>query len=231
MRRVVAVRVAVAFLLVGFLAGGCGDGKGAHQAVSSAPASVQSVAPVAPSVSVVGTGSAVDGAGDIWEDGVPAAASSATLGSTGSGCVLPVTFDLARDWKPAAVEEGLGDQGRFTLSCEVDAKPAGRVGFLRVWTAKASDLDAKSAVQDFLKADRNVVEIVERPVPGARLKAVEATYLRDIPSLGVRKRERVLGVVTPTVHVVIVVSGLDTAQYEGMLPAYLLARNTVTLRK
>lgn len=58
-----------------------------------------------------------------------AAGKGVTLGGAGSPCELPVTFDLAADWKPQAVtvEPGsdlaaLGEQGPVTMVCEVDAK-------------------------------------------------------------------------------------------------------------
>src|SRR5437762_392000 len=75
-----------------------------------------------------------------WSD--PAAAPrAAQVGKPGTPCVLPVSFDIAKSWKPAALPDGVAKQAGFTLRCEVDGKPAGHLGFLRVWVSAAAGKD------------------------------------------------------------------------------------------
>lgn len=193
--------------------------------------------------------------------------SGGSVGAAGSACELPVTFETAEKWRPEAVEtgapgggngseedalaaelaEGLLHQGPFTAACEIDAKPAGNIGFLRVWTgeteakggdAKGEDAtggdatggDAKALLKRFVAAEGNTSVAEYRAfrsdsgVPGA-----EVEYLYTSEALGETKKERAFLTITPEGAAVVVhLGGLDTEEHEEMLPAYELARRTLS---
>jgi hypothetical protein len=76
--------------------------------------------------------------GASWNDDLKPAPGVGKLGAAGTPCALPVSFELAQSWKAKPVADDaadfpLGQQGGLALKCEVDAKPAGHLGFLRVW--------------------------------------------------------------------------------------------------
>src|SRR4051794_40502368 len=77
----------------------------------------------------------------------PAAPEVARLGATGSTCPMPVDFGLAESYTAKAVRMDpdellaeLAQRGPLTMVCEIDAKPAGHIGFLRVWTGAGDQL-------------------------------------------------------------------------------------------
>ncbi|MFF3759900.1 lipoprotein [Streptomyces sp. NPDC002185] len=155
---------------------------------------------------------------------VPAAA--ATLGGPGSACALPVSFALAEDWEPEAIEDpedpefaALTRQGPATVRCEVDAKPAGNIGYLRVWTAPKGSA-ARAALEGFVTAEKGSAAASYRETRAGALPATEVTY-----SVG-PKEERAFAVATPKATVIVHLGGLDTDEHRAMLPAYELARTT-----
>jgi hypothetical protein len=165
-----------------------------------------------------------------WLDDTQPAAAESKVGGTDTPCKLPVTFDVAAKWKAKQVESGnaLGSQGLFTVVCEIDAKPAGNLGFLRVWTSKKTG-PARAAIQEFLAADRNITVPEVRDVTVAGAPAAEVTYVRDNPEAEIKKRERVLVVPTPDGAALLHLGGLDDEEHEQMLPAYVLAKQTMKI--
>ncbi|MGW5275412.1 lipoprotein [Streptomyces sp. NPDC004044] len=168
------------------------------------------------------------------------AAESATkggsVGGSGSACALPVTFDLAASWKPAAVQvveddalSDLGKQGPVTLVCEIDAKPAGNIGFLRVWTGDRTDGTPRQVLKAFLAADPNATEATYTDVKAGSLTAAEVGYTVSSELLDEPKKERAFAVSTPSGPVVVHLGGLDSQEHEEMLPAYELAKRSVRL--
>ncbi|WP_234432589.1 MULTISPECIES: lipoprotein [unclassified Streptomyces] len=178
-----------------------------------------------------------------------AAASGGTLGAAGSACRLPVTFDIAAGWKAEAIDAGAGlskaskgsdggangdlaeallHQGPVTASCEVDAKPAGNIGFLRVWTGKTGKADAGSVLREFVAAEDNVTQAKYHSFKtGGGLSAVEVTYLYKSKLLDETKKECAFAVTTPNGPVVLHLGGMDTEEHDAMLPAYELAKQTL----
>ncbi|SCK20397.1 hypothetical protein B046DRAFT_06284 [Streptomyces sp. LamerLS-316] len=168
--------------------------------------------------------------------GNAAAAKGVTLGGAGSPCELPVTFDLAADWKPQAVtvEPGsdlaaLGEQGPVTMVCEVDAKPAGNIGYLRVWRGKASRDTPRAVLEAFVKADPNAGGATYTEVEAGQLPAAEAGYTVSGELLDEPKTEHAFAVTTPDGPVVVHLGGLDSQEHREMLPAYELAKRTLKL--
>ncbi|MEU5656239.1 lipoprotein [Streptomyces sp. NPDC047737] len=159
-----------------------------------------------------------------------------TIGAPGSACELPVTFDLAADWKPQAVEVDpgselaeLGQQGSATMVCEIDAKPAGNLGYLRVWQGKGSGTAPRAALEDFVAGDPNATGASYEETEAGSVAAAEVTYTVEIELLDERKTERAFAVATPDGPVVVHLGGMDSQEHEEMLPAYELARKTLKL--
>ncbi|MFJ6939867.1 lipoprotein [Streptomyces sp. NPDC101132] len=174
------------------------------------------------------TGGAAGGAaGDV-------AARGGTVGGAGSACVLPVTFDFAASWEPEAIAPApadslLGDltQGPYTAVCEIDAKPAGAVGFLRVYTGDAGAASPRRALEAFVAGDRNAHGAAYTESTAGGRPVAEVTYTVTSEFLGGSKRESALALITPRGAVVLHVGGLDTADHRRMLPAYELARRSI----
>jgi hypothetical protein len=168
-----------------------------------------------------------------WLDDTKAATAQSKVGGPDTSCKLPVSFDVAAKWKAKQVEDAaeggsLANQGSFTMACEIDAKPAGHLGFLRVWTSKKPG-PARKALEEFLAADRNITVPEIREVTVAGAAAAEVTYVRDNPTAEIKKRERALLVPTPDGAALLHLGGLDDDEHEQMLPAYVLAKQTMKI--
>jgi len=172
-------------------------------------------------------------------DGAPVAGAApekgVTLGTPGSACELPVTFALVAGWEPEAVKVDpdselaeLGRQGSATMVCEIDAKPAGNIGYLRVWQGEGSTAP-RAALEDFVAGDANAAEASYKESEAGTVPAVEVTYTVEAELLDERRTERAFAVTTPKGPVVVHLGGLDPAEHEAMLPAYELARKTLRL--
>ncbi|MGW2485883.1 lipoprotein [Streptomyces sp. NPDC001606] len=181
-----------------------------------------------------------------------AAASGGTIGAAGSACELPVRFEIARHWKAKSVDskaelskaskgsdgsggdpggalaEALLRQGPVTAACEVDAKPAGNIGFLRVWTGKPGSSDAGRVLREFVAAEENVSkEKYHSFTTGGGVSGVEVEYLYTSKLLDETKKESAFAVSTPDGPVVVHLGGMDTEEHEAMRPAYDLAKQTL----
>jgi hypothetical protein len=157
---------------------------------------------------------------------------AARLGAEGSACELPVTFGIAESWKPKAVTVAPDDplaelarQGPLTMVCEVDAKPAGNIGFLRVWTGAARTL--RPSLEGFIGADAREPVFTELRIggrPGLEVVYQEKSQLDDGTD-----RERAFAVEAAQGIVVVSLDSLDSEEHEAMLPAYELAKSTLTV--
>jgi hypothetical protein len=188
-----------------------------------------------PSTSASATAAAGGKSGKVAESG-------GTIGKPGSACELPVTFDIAADWKAKSIDaETAGDgsdlaeeladallhQGPVTGACEVDAKPAGHIGFLRVWTGKPGKDDARTVLEAFVAAEDNTSKPKYTTFKSGGLDGVEVEYLFTSKLLEETKKERALAVTTASGPVVLHLGGLDTEEHEDMLPAFELAKQTL----
>jgi hypothetical protein len=176
--------------------------------------------------------------------------SGGTIGASGSACELPVAFDIAKGWKAEAVDSGAGDsaakgsgdpedelaqevadsllhQGPVTAACEVDAKPAGNIGFLRVWTGERGDDDARAVLEAFVAAEDGTSKAKYRTFTAGDLTGVEVEYLYTSKLLDETKEESALAVTTADGPVVLHLGGMDTDEHRAMLPAFELARRTL----
>ncbi|MEW2620400.1 lipoprotein [Streptomyces sp. NPDC048106] len=179
----------------------------------------------------------------------PATVRGSTIGAAGSPCALPVRFDIAKDWKAESIDAGasaakaskgadddltgaltdaLLRQGPVTAACEIDAKPAGNIGFLRVWTGEAAHDDLRGVLRGFVAAEGDVSEETYRDFTAdGGLHGVEVEYLYTSKLLDETKKESAFAVDTPDGPVVVHLGGMDTDEHDAMLPAYELARRTV----
>ncbi|MFH8798385.1 lipoprotein [Streptomyces sp. NPDC017936] len=172
------------------------------------------------------------------------ATAGGSVGADGSACELPVTFDVAESWKAKAVDsaaqrgdtgdelvdelaDALLHQGPVTMACEIDAKPAGKIGFLRVWTGEPGDADARTVLEEFVTAGSGASGAKYRTVETGGLTGAEVEYVTTSEALEETKKERALAVTTPDGPVVLHLGGMDTEEHEAMLPAFELARSTL----
>ncbi len=163
----------------------------------------------------------------------PASASpKATLGGPGTACALPVSFELAADWKPNVIKNAedpefaaLTRQGPVLSVCEIDAKPAGHLGYLRVWTGRPGD--ARATLEGFVKAEKNTSKVSYKETKAGALPATEVTYTVYNEIMEESKEERAFAVSTPKGTVVVHLGGLDSEEHREMLPAYELARSSL----
>ena len=167
--------------------------------------------------------------------GTPDKEPSTSGAPMGSASRLPVTFDVADKWVAKQVTDAdkggaLTNQGGFTMACEIDAKPAGHLGFLRVWTS-TSTTKPRAALDAFLAADRNITvpEFTEPKIAGTA--AAEVTYVRDNPTAEIKKRERALVLPTAKGAVLLHLGGVDDEEHTAMLPAYELAKQSMQIRQ
>ncbi|GHG92447.1 lipoprotein [Streptomyces rubradiris] len=230
----VAVAAAFAVLLGGCAGTADDDGK------TSASASVDASADA--------KGAAAEDTGEK----ATAAARGGTLGPAGSACELPVSFGVAKDWEPKSIdaekesaqlskggEDGdlAGElaaamlrQGPVTAACEIDAKPAGNIGFLRVWKGKPGDADAGGVLRAFVAAQKGAGKAQYHSFKtGGGVPAVEVEYVSADKILEETKKECAFAVGTPDGPVVLHLGGMDTREHEEMLPAYELAKSTLAL--
>ncbi|MFC8847161.1 MULTISPECIES: lipoprotein [unclassified Micromonospora] len=165
--------------------------------------------------------------GPPWYDEVGPAEAGVTVGGKGSPCELPVTFSLPAGWAPEAVaEEATITLGRARLRCEVDAKPAGSVGFLRVWAVDGAAGDLRATLEEFLAEYGRVSEIEYRRVRHDPLDLVEATFLQRSELSGPNRQRALVADIPAGGPVLLTLGGMDTDEFEAMFPAYQLATRT-----
>lgn len=156
-----------------------------------------------------------------WHDGMRPAASSAKVGAPDTACPLPVIVDLPDKWKPVHLDEGEFSQGGLDNVCEIDAKPAGSIGFLRVWVGPAST--PRTALESFVADQKNAGDPRYRDTTVGKGSGVEVTWVD--PESG---RHRAFAMSTPLKTVMISAGTIDDDEYLRILPALLLAKETLT---
>ncbi|MFJ9108901.1 lipoprotein [Streptomyces sp. NPDC102283] len=220
---------------------GAGDDGPGGPAASSAPAKAAGAGAEKAGADETGTDKA--GAEKTGTAATKVAEKGGQVGGAGSACELPVTFDIAADWKPrgatmnpdpelAEVLAELSEQGTVKVACEVDAKPAGNIGFLRVWQGKASEDDPRAVLKAFLADSPNGAEAATyTQVTAGALAAAEVGYTTHSELLDEPKKERAFAVVTPDGPVVVHLGGMDTEEHTAMLPAFELAKKTLKPRR
>ncbi|MEU8624928.1 lipoprotein [Streptomyces sp. NPDC048669] len=169
--------------------------------------------------------------------GKTVAAKGGTVGGAGSGCALRVTFDVAERWKAQAVtiesdspvDAALGTQGPVSMVCEIDAKPAGHLGFLRVWQGDGKGGTPRQALEGFVAADENASKTAYTRSTVGKLAVTEVSYSVHSKVMEESREARAFAVATPDGPVVVHLGGLDSQEHRAMLPAYELAKRSLRL--
>lgn len=165
------------------------------------------------------------------------AARGGTVGGAGSGCALRVTFDVAKRWKAQAVaiesdspvDAALGVQGPVSMVCEIDAKPAGHLGFLRVWQGDGKGGTPRQVLEGFVAADENASKTAYTRSTVGKLAVTEVSYTVHSEVMEESREARAFAVATPDGPVVVHLGGLDSQEHRAMLPAYELAKRSLRL--
>ncbi|MEV4926457.1 lipoprotein [Streptomyces roseoverticillatus] len=232
MRKLTSGAVA-AVVTIGTLAG-CSSAaeKGSGAAGETpAPASAKAANESEKAKDKAGTGGAAGKAGKKaeWKDG-------GRIGGAGAVCEFPVSFEVAKAWQP----KGLDAEGAAFLSkwlghpsfkgaCEIDAKPAGMIGYIRVWTAERTDMSPRQALETFVAEEKNVTGKEFSDAKAGDLPAAEVVYEQKSPLLDEPKPEQAFAVTTPKGVTIVHLGGLDSGEHKEMLPAYELAKKTTKL--
>jgi hypothetical protein len=160
------------------------------------------------------------------------AAAAAQVGAADSGCALPVTFGIAASWKPKAVQvrkddplAALAQRGALTMACEIDAKPADNIGFLRVWTGAAGEL--RPALTGFIGQQAQAPSFTELTIGGR--PALEVVYQERSQPDDTLEQERAFIVQTGKGLVAVSLDAFDDGEHDAMLPAYELAKSSLTV--
>lgn len=154
-----------------------------------------------------------------------------TIGDDGSPCPLPVTFKLPDGWKAQSVDGGFA-VADVDLACELDAKPAGMVGFIRVFTGgggKPSEDVLKAFVAKYKGAGQG--DSAEK-YSAAKIGGTDGTQVAYVNNSvdGTSKKEAAFAVTAGTSAVVVHVGGIDTEEHEKLLPGFTLVRDSLATR-
>ncbi|MGB2567974.1 lipoprotein [Micromonospora citrea] len=195
-------------------------------AVSAGCAEKQEQPAATPSASASPTASPI-ASGPPWHDEVAPAAAATTVGPKGTTCPLPITFSVPAKWKVEAVTSGADFKiGPAVPICEIDAKPAGHIGFLRVWRIEgAAPRTPQITLDTFIDDYGKATERQYRRTKAGPLDSFEATWA------GEDGRKRAILVSSLYGKVLITLGGMDDEEYTAMLPAYQLARSSANLPK
>jgi hypothetical protein len=155
-----------------------------------------------------------------WHDGARPAAAATKIGGSDTPCPLPVAMDVPDKWKPARLEIGDLNQGGLDVLCEIDAKPAGAIGFIRVWVGPSAE--PRQALAAYVADQTKVTDTQYRDTAVGQGSGAEATWLTEDTG-----RRRAFAMSTPLKTVLVTTGGIDDEEYQKMLPAFLLAKQSL----
>lgn len=144
------------------------------------------------------------------------------VGAAGSACPMPVSFEVKERWKPKATEPG-NRMGGAELLCEIDGKPAGTVGFLRVWQS-AKDPDLMAVLKRFVDGPYHA-DYHYKDVTVGSFAAKEVTYLNK--GLDLEAPVQVLAVPVGGGTVLLAIGGIDKETFDENVPTYELAKSSL----
>lgn len=223
-----AVRMAAAATVLGLALVGCGEDDKADPGTDKSPSATKS--PEADPTPEKTAEATPDSGKGPWGDGGAPAARGKTIGTPGSPCGdLPLTFTSARDWTSEAVQHDPDfEQGGLFPVCEVDAKPGGNIGYLRVFTGE-TDASPREALAAFIK-DEKPVSVKYRTADLGGTEATEVSFASRSAVDDEKKPELAFAVETGDGIAVVSLRGLDAQEHTEMIPAYLLARETAKVK-
>ena len=175
--------------------------------------------------------------GPDWHDETPAAVGNQKLGGPRSDCPLPVTFSTVDAYRANAFDDadnetlgGLLREGMFTVRCEVMGRPSGHHGFIRILVGdEGYTPSAQSALEEHLMRAKDAKSPVYRGLTVAGRPAAEVLYQQDMLTANTVPWRRALAVELGNRVVLVTMHGTDQAEYEQMIPAYLLLRETLAV--
>jgi hypothetical protein len=187
---------------------------------------------IAFTVAAVGLVACDDGDGGPASSNAAEAAEKGRVGAAGSACELPVSFGIAESWEAEAVAIEADDpfaelarQGPLTMACEIDAKPAGAIGFLRVWTGAGGDL--RAILGEFI-GDR-AEQAVFRELRFGDRAGLEVVYQKKSQLDDELEPEQAFVVPTGAGVAAVSLDSFDSGEHADMLPAYELAKASLTV--
>jgi len=149
--------------------------------------------------------------------GAQPAAAGTEIGAAGSACTLPVSISVADKWKPSAIE------GEPELLCEISARPAGSIGFLRIYHKKGAT-DAKAALTAYT-AKPTYSDVKLSDIKAGSVAGEEVSYTID--SSGTKSPGLVFAVPVSDGTVLVSLDSLDDEIQQGNRPAYELAKSSL----
>lgn len=168
-----------------------------------------------------------------------ATAAGVRVGDAGSGCEMPLSFEVATGWKPAAIDvKALGELaalakvGDFAVLCEIDAKPAGHIGFLRVYHAEGLSGRPREHLATFIEDGTRGQEISNATYRDLTLGAqqgAEVTWQSYDKGLDHHGKYSAFALNTRTGAVIVQLSPFGADEYPAMLPAFQLAGQSLTV--
>lgn len=175
--------------------------------------------------------------GPDWHDETPAAAGNQKLGGPRSDCPLPVTFSTVDAYRAAAFDDadnellgGLLRKGKFTVRCEVMGRPSGHHGYLRVLIGDEGHTpSARAALEEHVLQTRDAANPLYRTVTVAGRPAAEVLYQRQTLTSSTPPWHRALAVELDGRVVLVTMHGTDQEEYEQMIPAYLLLKESLAV--
>ncbi|MFD5557445.1 lipoprotein [Streptomyces sp. NPDC127068] len=160
------------------------------------------------------------------QDGGGDRSGGGTVGGEGSGCALPVSFDVARGWEPGATGASQDPKVSFSLVCEVKGTTA--PGLLRVWAGGRSGDDPERALRAFV--DDFVIRLARAEYAGVEageFTGTEVVYTeKDRAGTALPQKSRAFAVRSGEGVVIVHLWGTAGAE-AGMRTAYELAKRTV----
>lgn len=164
----------------------------------------------------------------------PPLAAGDRIGPAGSPCELPVSFQVAKEWRAGSIEVEQGDpfaeltrKGSLALVCEIKARLAGHVAFIRVWSGPAAGGGLRRALETYLEGEDVREQDWSEPTLGGTPGA-EVVYRVYSELLGEIRTERAFAVRTPRGVVVVSLNGIESEE-AAVVSAYELAKRTLAV--
>ncbi|MEU5162017.1 lipoprotein [Streptomyces sp. NPDC020875] len=145
------------------------------------------------------------------------------IGTAGSVCALPVTFDLPADWKSdnvSAEVQQLTTVGLAEMSCELDARHGGTTGFIRVFTDQSRSSTPRFALERFVSESKlqKRKNVEYRDTKAGPYEAVEVSYEGHNETWGAQQKETHLAFKSPKGLLVFDIDALDPIDHDALLP-------------
>ncbi|OLR91603.1 hypothetical protein BJP25_25955 [Actinokineospora bangkokensis] len=158
-------------------------------------------------------------AADTWQDQAAPAEPQAQVGTPASPCPMPFTFDTPAGWTPTPGDAESRDG--LSATCTVTGPPT----TLRAWVGSDPGSTPRGALERFIQGEGKITDPEYRESPVGRSTGVELTFAHpDTPGA----RSRAFAVATPLRTLVVSLNAPTPEAYQQALPAYLLAKQSLT---